>query len=170
MPRESHFNFWLFWCAVFAVAVAQFALCYEALVCRGYPPLTEIGMCKMWTAPILVWIPSVFGTRVMRFWGLVATSFITACLFQMISINGSMIPSIGHLIGVSGIIKSYFPYILIASSFCLPFVFAILYFPERVFGDLTRALFALPTRNMSFAETWDAAWKTRTEPRPRTPA
>ena len=159
MPKESHFNHWLFWLTVFAVAMAQFALCYEALVCRGYPPLTEMGIYKKWASPFIIWLPAIFGTRVMRFWGLVASSFITACLFQMISINGMMTPSIGHLTGVSGIIKSHYPEILIVSLFCLPFVFAILYFPERVFGDLSRALFALPTRNLSFAETWDEAWR-----------
>ena len=169
MPEESHFNHWLFWLTVIAVLVAQFALCYEALVCRGYPPLTEIGMYKQWASPFLIWLPAIFGTRVMRFWGLVVLSFCVACLFQMISINGMMRPSIGHLAGVSGIIKSHYSEILVNAAFCVPFVSAIMYFPERVFGDVWRALFGLPTRNISFAETWNSAWRIRSKPSPESP-
>lgn len=140
---------------------AQFALCYEALVCRGYPPLTEIGLYKKWASPFVIWIPAIFGTRVMRFWGLVALSIFTTSLFVMISINGMIVPSIGHLAGVTGIISHHTAEITIYTLFYFPITFATMYFPERVFGDLLRALFTLPTRNISFAETWNLAWKIR---------
>ena len=166
MARESQYNIVLFWLAVIAVMTAQFALCYEALVCRGYPPLTEIGMYKKWASPLLIWIPAIFGTRIMRFWGLVVLSIFTTSMFVMISINGMIVPSIGHLAGVTGIIRHHLPEIAINTLFCFPITFAIMYFPERVFGDLWRALFALPTRNISFAETWNSAWRIRTKQKP----
>ena len=67
MSIDSHFNHWLFWPSVITVALAQFGLCYEALVCRGYPPLSEMGMYKMWASPFLIWLPAIFGTRITRF-------------------------------------------------------------------------------------------------------
>ena len=169
MPQESHFNNQLFWLSVTVIALAQYALCHEALVCRGYPPLTETGMYKVCLSPFLIWLPAIFGTRVMRFWGLVATSLSFACLIQMIYINGMVTPSIGSLSGVSGIIKHHYIETLITTVFCFPFVFAITYFPERVFGDLWRALFALPTRNLSFTETWNSARANQSKPNSRTP-
>jgi len=169
MSIDSHFNHRLFWPSVIAVALAQFGLCYEALVCRGYPPLSEMGMYKMWASPFLIWLPAIFGTRITRFWGLVVASFLTACLFQMISINGTMTPSIGHLTGVSGIIKNHYPEILLGATFCFPIVFAVTYFLERVFGDVWRAMFGLPTRNLTFRETWDSAWRFRSQSNRETP-
>ncbi len=169
MPRESHFNHCLFWLSVIAIVLVQFALCYEALVCRGSPPLTETGKIKMYASPFLIWIPAIFGTRVMRFWGLACMSFVSACLFQMISISGMVRPSVGHLSGVFGILKDHYPEILIHATFCFPIVFAITYFLERVFGDLWRAIFALPTRDLSFTETWNSAWRIGTKSNAESP-
>ena len=164
MPRESHYNRLLFAITVAFVIVAQFALCYEALVCRGYPPLTEFGMYKKWTCPFLIWVPAVFGTRAMRFWGLVILSISTTCLFMMISINGMMRPSIGHLAGVQGIVRYHYPEIVANTLFSFPVAFAIMYLPERVFGDLWRAIFFLPTANVSFVDTWKLAWRISSQP------
>ena len=144
----------MFWLTVFAVVGSQFTLCHEALVCRGWPPLSEIGIYKMWACPFLIWIPAAFGNRVSRFWGLVVMTFAITAFFTMISINGMMRPSIGHLAGVTGILKHHFIEILFTSVFWSPFIFAILYFIERVFGDLWRAIWMLPTEKMSFSETW----------------
>ena len=146
---------------VLAVLVAQFGLCHEALICRGWPPLSEIGMYKMWASPFLIWIPAVFGDRVTRLRGLVVLTLGICAYFSMISINGMMRPSIGHLAGVTGIIEHHFMEILFTSLFWSPFVFAIMYFVERVFGDLWRAICLLPTKAMSFSDTWNAAWKIR---------
>jgi hypothetical protein len=164
MPDESHFNRWLFWLTILAVIVAQFALCYEALVCRGYPPLTEIGLYKKWASPFVIWIPAIFATRPMRFWGLVVLSISTTCLFVMVSINGMVVPSIGHLAGVQGIIQFHYPEIVVNTLFCFPFVFAIMYFPERAFGDIWRAICRLPTASISFVDTWRLAWRTKASP------
>jgi hypothetical protein len=150
---------WLFWLSVVAVAIVQFALCYEALVCRGHPPLTEMGVFKKWASTCLFWIPAVFGNRVMRFRGLAVIAIATTCLLVMISINGMLRPSIGHLAGVTGIIKAFYLEIVVATVFWSPFVFAMLYFPERVFGDVWRALWLQSTPNISFSEIWNAAWK-----------
>ena len=159
MPVETHFNRWLFWLAILTVIVAQFVLCYEALVCRGHPPLTEMGMYKQLASTCLIWIPAIFGTRAIRLWGLVVLSLSTTCLFVMISLNGMLRPSIGHLAGVPGIIRHYYSEIVIYTAFCFPFAFAIMYFPERVFGDIWRAICFLPTSNLSFVETWKRAWR-----------
>ena len=164
MSNESHFNRWFFWLTIVALIAAQFALCYEALVCRGYPPLTEIGMYKKWASPFLIWIPAIFGTRAMRFWGLMALSISTTCLFVMISISGMIRPSIGHLAGVQGIIRYHYPEIIVNSLFCFPFVFAIMYLPERVFGDIWRAVCCLPTANNHFLETWRLARQDKSQP------
>lgn len=163
MPRETHFNLPFFTLMVILVIIGQFALCYEALVCRGYPPLTELGMYKKWACPFLIWIPAVFGTRTMRYWGLVTFSISTTCLFVMISVNGMVRPSIGHLAGVWGILQYHYPEIIVNTLFCFPFVFAILYFPERVFGDVWRAIFLLPTASISSAKTWALAWNTESQ-------
>ena len=158
MPSESKLFHCLFWLTVIAVVIAQFALCHEALICRGWPPLSETGMYKMWASPFLIWLPAIFGTRVMRFRGLTILALSVSCLFAMISINGMMRPSIGHLAGVSGIIKHHYVEIIFSTLFYSPFVFAIMYFPERVFGDLWRAIWFRPISNMSFSETWKSAW------------
>lgn len=163
---ETHFNRPLFWLAVAGVMIAQFALCYEALVCRGVPPLTEAGMNKKWASTFLVWLPAIFGTRVLRLRGLAVLSLWITCLFAMISSNGTLRPSIGHLAGVQGIIETYWMDIAATTFTYFPIVFAILYLPERVFGDAWRALCRLPTANLSFGETWRMAWGDRLQSAP----
>ena len=88
-------------------------------------------------------------------------SFTTTIFFTMISINGMIRPSIGHLAGVSGILQHHFWEILFTSIFWSPLTFVILYFVERVFGDTWRAIFSLPTEIISFSDTWRTAWKVR---------
>jgi hypothetical protein len=159
IKRKTHIFNILFWLTVFTVLTAQFVLCFDAIVCRGWPPLTENGMYKLWGSPFLVWIPAVFTNRVTRFRGLAVMTFGLATYFSMISVSGVMTPSIGHLTGVTGLIRKHFVEILFTSTMYSPFVFTVTYFVERVFGDLWRALWLLPSETMTFAETWHKAWR-----------
>jgi len=156
----------MYWLSIIAVFSIQLTLCHEAFVCRGWPPLTEFGMYKMWASPFLVWIPAIFGTRATRFRGLAVMSFLVGVCFAMISINGMLTPSIGHLRGAMGLFASNFVSIIFTSLVWSPFVFGILYFVERVFGDIWRAVWFLNTEQMTFAETWGAAWHIRVVSQP----
>ena len=148
----------LYWFLVFCVVAGQFGLCYEALVCRGWPPLTEVGICEMCAAPFLVWLPAIFGDRPTRLRGLAVMAVAVAAIFMMIDLNGMVRPSIGHLAGVTGILRMHVQEILLSTIVVWPLVFAVLYFPERVLGDAWRAVLRLPSSTATFSETWKAAW------------
>jgi hypothetical protein len=143
----------LFWLTVVAVIALQFSLCYEALVCRGYPPLSETGHYKKLASTCLFWVPAVLGNRATRLKGLVVMAVFTTAIFSMISINGMVRPSAGHLIGVMGILRFHLPEILANSLLYSPFVFAVMYIPERVFGDLWRAVWLLPSSSKIDSDT-----------------
>lgn len=142
-----------FWLTVVAVITLQFSLCYEALVCRGYPPLSETGLYKKLASTCLFWVPAVLGNRATRLKGLVVMAVFTTAIFSMISISGMVRPSVGHLIGVMGILRFHLPEILTSSLLYSPFVFAVMYIPERVFGDLWRAVWLLPSDSRIDSDT-----------------
>lgn len=161
MSQNSKLCKRLFWFAVAAVLVGQLALCHEALVCRGDPPLTVAGLMKQLASPFLVALPAVFGSRANRMRGLIVLSLWVTCLFVMISINGTMRPSIGHLAGISGILKLHAVEIAIFTLAYAPLAFGLLFFIERVSGDLWRAMWLLPSPHIPFADVWREAWGVR---------
>jgi hypothetical protein len=149
----------LFWQGVIAVIITQFVLCYGAMVCRGYPPLTELELGKMLASPLFVWLPSIFGTRVNRMRGVALMSISQTVILAMIWFNWGMIPSIGHLAGPMGILRQHWIEILFLATLFTPFTFFALYFYERVTGDLWRIVLGRPTKRMTFSETWTRAWR-----------
>ena len=147
-----------FWQAVFAVVVSQFLLCYDAMTCRGFPPMTETELNKLLLSPVFAWIPAVFGNRVDRMRGvLVMTVSLTFCL-TMVYIDDGVCPSTGSLAGPIGIIQDYFIGLLFMTAISAPFVFFPMYFFERVTGDIWRFICFRPTENLTFKETWERAW------------
>lgn len=157
MMHQSRFSQCFFWLAVFAVVYIQFLLCYEALICRGWPPLTVAGIYKKWSVPFLVALPAVFGSRANRLRGLAVMSLSVTCLFEMISINEMVRPSIGHLAGVTGILRLHGVGISVATVLNAPLAFVLLYFVERVLGDLWRGVWFLSSPNERFEDVWRSA-------------
>lgn len=132
----------LFWATVFALSLLQFYLFYEALVCRGYPPLNDMGVWKMIAAPCFFWVPAVFGDRRLRMSGLLVSCFVSALLISMESAD-RVRPSAGSWGGVIGIIEFYFLEVLLSTTVLTPIFYAVLFLPEKVIGDLWRRLFWL---------------------------
>ncbi len=80
----------LYWQAVVAVIVAQLGLCYGAMTCRGYPPMTENEIFQVLSSPLIVWLPAIFGSRVNRLRGIMLMSLTTTVLLVMVYVNGDI--------------------------------------------------------------------------------
>lgn len=155
-----------FWQAVTAVIITQFLLCYGAITCRGYPPMTERELFSMLLSPLFVWVPAVFGTRVNRMRGVMLMSSSLTFFLTMVYIDDDMQPSIGHLGGPIGIIKHYFIQLFFMTIVTSPVTFGGLYFFERVAGDIWRAICFQPTERLTFSETWERTWGRKPPPMP----
>jgi hypothetical protein len=148
----------LYWQAVIGVILAQFALCYGAMTCRGYPPMTENEIYQMLASPLVVWVPATFGSRVNRLRGIMIMSLALTILLSMVYVNGDIRPSVGSHSGPLGILKAYFVQILFLTAFFTPIAFFALYHFERVTGDVWRMICLRNTEDLSFSETWAHAW------------
>ena len=149
----------LYWQAVVAVIIAQYMLCHDGIVCRGYPPLSETAIYNMLASPLFVWIPAVFGNRVTRMRGITIMSGTSVLFLMMVYWNVvGIVPSIGSRGGpIAVLLGNIFP-IFVAGILFWPVGFFCHYFYERVIGDLWRMVWRLPTESVSFTETWQSAW------------
>lgn len=156
----------LFWQAVTAVVVVQFTLCYDAMVCRGYPPITEVAFNKQLVSPLLVCLPAVVGTRVNRMRGVMAMAISITLFWAMIYVDDDIRPSTGSTHGPAGIVRFYFAQLVFVSVLAVPFVFTALHFFERVAGDMLRLICFQRTERLTFSETWERAWGRKLPPKP----
>ena len=147
-----------FWLAVAAVVVSQFALCYDAMTCRGYPPLEEHEILSLYLSPVFAWLPAVFGSQVDRLRGVMVLSVTMTVFLTMVDVNGNVRPSVGSHAGPLGIVQTYFLEILVYTAFYTPFTFVAMYFYERVFGDLWRTVCFQRTERIRFWDVWEQAW------------
>ena len=148
----------LYWQAVVAVIIAQFGLCYGAMTCRGYPPMTENEIFQMLSSPLIVWVPAIFGSRVNRLRGIMLMSLTTTVLLVMVYVNGDIRPSVGSHSGPLGILRAYLVQILFLTAFFTPPAFFALYYFERVTGDLWRMLCLRKNERLSFSAAWSLSW------------
>jgi hypothetical protein len=121
--------------------------------------MTEFEIYKVLSSPLLVWVPAIFGSRVNRMRGVIAMSIALTVFQAMIHVNSRIIPSVGSQSGPLGILNTYWVEILPLSVIGAPIAFFVLYFFERVMGDVWRMICFRPTEQLSFSETWTRVWK-----------
>lgn len=126
----------LFWISWTAILLAHLRLSYPAIICRGHPPLDPDDLVALFIAPAFVGLPSIFGDTRRRLRGVLVGSAGFAIIYALVLINlNDTRPSIGHLAGIPGIVRTYHIGILVA-AFVLYYPVALsLYFVECVIGD-----------------------------------
>jgi hypothetical protein len=104
-----HRNPWFWVTAAAGVVAAHMCLCWPAAIARGYPAIHPWHLDACYVAPFGMIIPPLFDDgrnqpkrRMMRIL-LVAMAF--AFIWAVVEANKGMIPSIGSLAGVGGILQ-----------------------------------------------------------------
>jgi hypothetical protein len=134
-----------------AILFAHLRLSYPAIVCRGHPPLAPNDLIALFVGPLFVALPAILGDLASRRLGILvgAAGFAIVYALALINLNDAR-PSIGHLAGITGIIRTYHVgVILLAALLYIPTTIA-LYFIDRTFGDLIRLM--IPVLDNKIAE------------------